>query len=246
MNEQEIISDGEQYGLTYKTDVFEGPLDLLLALIRKNKLNIRDIQISVLLDQFLEYLENMRDSGIEIAGEFLEMAARLICIKTNALLPRHEIEEMERQLVGALIDYSLCKEAAVRLYGGYLGGSVFTRKPDDIEIDTKYPHFHDVYELESVLRTVLKKELQRQREEREPRENHTPQMKQISDFTKVVYVLRRVLAAVLKGETVRVDALYVGQKRAEQAAVCWALIDLSRSKHIEFDENYSHIYRKKV
>ena len=84
--------------LNFKLEVFEGPLDLLLSLISKHKLNIYDIEISLLLEQFLLYLEQMKQADIEIAGEFLEMAARLIYIKSSALLPKYEAEEMKKEL----------------------------------------------------------------------------------------------------------------------------------------------------
>ena len=67
--------------LKFKLEVYEGPLDLMLSLIAKHKLNIYDIEISLLLEQFLLYLDRMKQADIEIAGEFLEMAARLIYIK---------------------------------------------------------------------------------------------------------------------------------------------------------------------
>ena len=76
--------------LKFKLEVYEGPLDLMLSLIAKHKLNIYDIEISLLLEQFLLYLDRMKQADIEIAGEFLEMAARLIYIKSAALLPRNE------------------------------------------------------------------------------------------------------------------------------------------------------------
>lgn len=75
--------------LSFKLEIYEGPLDLMLDLIRKHKLNIRDIEISVLLEQFLLYMEKMQEADIELAGEFVEMAAHLIFIKTAALLPKH-------------------------------------------------------------------------------------------------------------------------------------------------------------
>ena len=95
--------------LNFKLEVFEGPLDLLLSLISKHKLNIYDIEISLLLEQFLLYLEQMKQADIEIAGEFLEMAARLIYIKSSALLPKYEAEEMKKELEGVLIEDALCK-----------------------------------------------------------------------------------------------------------------------------------------
>ena len=82
--------------LNFKLKVFEGPLDLMLSLIQKHKLNIRDIEISVLLEQFLLYLEQMQEANMEIAGEFMEMAAHLILIKSSALLPKHEAEQLKK------------------------------------------------------------------------------------------------------------------------------------------------------
>lgn len=82
--------------LKFKLEVYEGPLDLMLSLIAKHKLNIYDIEISLLLEQFMLYLDRMKQADIEIAGEFLEMAARLIYIKSAALLPKHEAEEMKK------------------------------------------------------------------------------------------------------------------------------------------------------
>ena len=83
--------------LDYKLDGFEGPLDLLLHLVVKHKLDINDIEISKLLEQYLLYLDQCAEHDLELAGEFLEMAARLIYIKTLALLPAPEEEEEEKK-----------------------------------------------------------------------------------------------------------------------------------------------------
>lgn len=79
--------------LTYKIEVFEGPMDLLLHLISKHKLNINDIPIVELVNQYLDYVRKMEEADFDVAGDFLEMAARLIYIKTVSLLPRHEEAE---------------------------------------------------------------------------------------------------------------------------------------------------------
>ena len=79
--------------LEYHLQVFDGPLDLLLALIAKNKLDIYDIPISELLDQYLEQIALMREADMDVASEFLEMAARLVQIKAASLLPQHEQDE---------------------------------------------------------------------------------------------------------------------------------------------------------
>ena len=81
--------------ISYKLDAFEGPLDLLLHLIEKNKLNIYDIQISELLEQYMEHIELMQQQDLDIAGEFLAMASKLVQIKSAMLLPKfEEAEEM--------------------------------------------------------------------------------------------------------------------------------------------------------
>ena len=90
--------------ISYKLPSFEGPLDLLLYLISKNKLNIYDIQISTLLDQYMEHIKAMQEQDMDVASEFLEMAARLVQIKTASLLPKHqEAEEFKEDLTGQLL-----------------------------------------------------------------------------------------------------------------------------------------------
>ena len=79
--------------LSYKLPDFEGPLDLLLHLIAKNKLQISEVRISSLLDQYLEQIEQMQAADLDVASEFLEMASRLVYIKTVYLLPKLEDAE---------------------------------------------------------------------------------------------------------------------------------------------------------
>lgn len=81
--------------LQYKLPVFEGPLDLLLTLISKNKIDIYDIRISDLLDQYMEQINRMQEDQMDIASEFLTMASRLVYIKSVMLLPKYEEEAEE-------------------------------------------------------------------------------------------------------------------------------------------------------
>ena len=107
--------------INIKIPVFEGPFDLLLHLIRENKLDIYDIPISVITSQYLEYIEIMKELNLEIAGDFLVMAATLIQIKSRMLLPPDEEAAAEEQedprldLVQRLLDYQKYKEAASEL-----------------------------------------------------------------------------------------------------------------------------------
>jgi len=104
-----------------KLEVFEGPMDLLLYLIRKEELNIYDIPIARITQSYLEYLEFMKSLNLEIAGEFLVMAATLLKIKSKMLLPRHaelegeEAEDPRTDLVQQILEYRKFKEAAGRL-----------------------------------------------------------------------------------------------------------------------------------
>lgn len=104
-----------------KIPAFEGPLDLLLHLIRENKIDIYDIPISLITRQYLEYIEVMKELNLDIAGEFLLMAATLIHIKSRMLLPvDEEADVMEQEdpryeLVQRLIEYQAFKEASLAL-----------------------------------------------------------------------------------------------------------------------------------
>lgn len=108
-----------------RLDVFEGPLDLLLHLIRKNKVSIFDIPVALILSQYLEFLDLMRELNLRIAGEFLEMAATLAYIKSRMLLPRHADEEDEEEdprmdLVTSLMEYARIKEITKKLSSRFL------------------------------------------------------------------------------------------------------------------------------
>lgn len=101
-------------------EAFEGPLDLLLYLIRKANLNVLDIPMAPLTAQYLEYVEAMRAQNLDLAAEYLLMAAMLLEIKSRMLLPRpnKEVEEEEdprAELVRRLVEYEQMKQAAVRL-----------------------------------------------------------------------------------------------------------------------------------
>ncbi len=107
--------------ITYKLEKFEGPLDLLLSLVQKNKMDIRDIQISVICEQYAAYLEQAAELNIELAAEFLVMAAELLLIKSRMLLPREEPEEEDprARLAEAIARLEAAKRAAAVLSGRY-------------------------------------------------------------------------------------------------------------------------------
>jgi len=115
-------------------DVFEGPMDLLIHLIRKHEVDIYDIPIALITDQYLGYMELMKTLNIDLAGDFILMAATLAQIKSRMLLPVHEDEDEEdprMEIARPLLEYLEMKSAAEQLAGrNQLGDSTFIRQSD--------------------------------------------------------------------------------------------------------------------
>ena len=103
--------------LSYRLEIFEGPLDLLLSLIQKNKMSIDDIKINIICEQYLEYIEEAQKLDMELASEFIVMASELMLIKSKLLLPKVEEEEEDPRaaLADALLKYQQAKEAAKKM-----------------------------------------------------------------------------------------------------------------------------------
>jgi len=126
--------------LTFHLQAFDGPLDLLLTLIQKNKVDIYDIPIAVILTQYLAVIENMKELDLEASTEFLVLAATLLNIKSKMLLPKHDEENAEEldpreQLVLRLIEYQKCKLAAEFLRENLGKGNLaFYKLPDYIPL----------------------------------------------------------------------------------------------------------------
>ena len=124
-----------------KLQIFEGPLDLLLHLVRANEVDISDIPIAIITDQYLEYLDLMRALDINVAGDFLVMASTLMHIKSKMLLPRtaedgEELEDPRDEILRPLMAYVQLKEAADELVGrDILDRDVFTRGIEEDEGD---------------------------------------------------------------------------------------------------------------
>ncbi|MBU0678551.1 MAG: segregation/condensation protein A [Verrucomicrobia bacterium] len=123
-------------------DVFEGPLDLLLYLIRKDEVDIYDIPIERITNQYMQYIDLMRMLDLNIAGEFIVMAATLMMIKSRMLLPEDERTEMEEEeedprwdLVRQLVEYKKFKDAAIHLQGLEMEReNVFEREGGEVKL----------------------------------------------------------------------------------------------------------------
>ena len=226
--------------ISFKLDVFEGPLDLMLNLISKHKLNIYDIEISKLLEQYLLYIEACHEQNLELAGEFLEMAARLIYIKTASLLPQpEEAEKMKKELEGTLIEYSLCKVAARYLNERFVGSEIFVRQPMKIKSDAVYNLVHDKERLVTAYSSINVKVVKpEQKTHIETKINSVVRRKIISVISKVVRILRQLCT---DGEAY-IDSLYDGvTNRSERVATFLAVLELTRSGRITISDDNTMI-----
>ncbi len=142
--------------LQYKLPVFEGPLDLLLLLISKNKIDICDIEISLLLSQYMEQINRMQSEDMDIASEFLEMASRLVYIKSVTLLPKYkdEAEKLKAELQGQLIEYAICRQVAAKL-APMVSFDKFTRAPSPVEFDLTYNRIHPSIDIANAYKAAV-------------------------------------------------------------------------------------------
>ena len=218
--------------LSYKLEGFEGPQDLLLQLIARNKLNIYDIELSVLIDQYLEQIELFKAEEMELASEFLEMASRLLYIKTVSLLPKHdEIVQLKEELTGALLEYMVCQQIARKLSEMQDGFDRFVRKPEELEFDKTYEltHSADVMYL-SYLAAVG-------RGQRKLPPSTAPFTKIVAKkivavSTKIVFVMRNLW----KGGSKKLSSLYkTARSRSEMVATFLAVLELCKANRVRVD-----------
>lgn len=163
MPDRDDVAKSDDYRV--RIEAFEGPLDLLLFLIRKDEIDIYDIPISHITEQYLEYLNIMEQLDISLAGDFLVMAATLIYIKSKMLLPpepklegEEDLNEDPRaELVERLLEYQKFKAAANMFYTrAQIEAACYTR--GEIETDTSNPEVSaTVFDLLRVFREILKR-----------------------------------------------------------------------------------------
>ena len=215
--------------ISYKLEVFEGPLDLLLFLINKNKINIYDIPISELLDQYLEHIRMMKEMDIDVASEFLTMASRLIYIKTAMLMPKHEeAEELKRELVGELMEYQLAREMAQKL-AKQANFDQFAREEMVLEADNTYKLHHDV----SVIYEAYIAAAGRKRAEKEgpSKQVFTEIVARpvVSVDSRVVHILKKLY----RNKKIDVEDLFTqSQSKSEAVATFLAVLELLKNNRI--------------
>ncbi|MDR0987093.1 MAG: segregation/condensation protein A [Ruminococcus sp.] len=223
--------------LKFKLDNFEGPLDLLLFLIQKHKLNINDIPISILLDQYMEYINEYAEKNTEIAAEFLEMAAKLLYIKAASLLPKPQAADiLKRELEGRLIEYAVIKDLAARLKLVYKGDTFTVRAPLAMQFDNTYALEHNKMILFDVF-SGINITIQEKPPKLDPFEGIVT-TKIFSVNSKIVYILKILYRT---GRCVLSHMFDEIIDKSERVAAFLAVLELSKSGRILLNDDNTEI-----
>jgi segregation and condensation protein A len=211
---------------------FEGPLDLLLHLIKKNEVNIYDIPIALITQQYLDYLDLMQELNLDVVGEFLVMAATLIHIKSRLLLPRPDPtqddpeEDPREALVRRLLEHQRFKAAAELLHEKEIQRSAMWHRPDgriaEVVGEAPEPEIEvDLFSLMAAFRQVLERARSR------PRVHLPPE--QIPIETRI----EQLMARLSETEACGFDDLFADvQTRAGMIVTFLALLEMIRLKMI--------------
>ncbi|WP_196596160.1 segregation and condensation protein A [Pectinatus frisingensis] len=233
----------EEY--TVHLNAFEGPLDLLLHLIEKNKIDIYDIPIAVLTDQYLTYLDQFREFNIDVASEFLLMAATLLQIKSRILLPEQpniadedEIDEDPRQeLVQRLLEYRRFKEVSNVLDKmSITQGHIFYRATDLPPIQHLPPENLDVNLLWQAFQNVIEGQLSQNNIQKVARDKFSVQ-------DKMLFILT-LLQKTAKKAILFTAAFAIDSTKGEMIVSFLAVLELAKLKRINIKQalSFSPIY----
>ena len=210
---------------------FEGPLTLILQLLSKDKIEIKDISISLILDQYLAHLDKMTELDLDIASEFVAMASHLTYIKTKMLLTDGaEITELD-QLISSLEDlrrgdiYVRIKAASQILAGQYhSGGAMMVKPPEYLPVDEEYKYTHDSADLLDAIRRLIGRE-DAVRESINKRETVYPRRIVYSVSEKMSEILGRLRSF---GATPVVTLFSDARSRTEIVATLIAVLELCK------------------
>jgi segregation and condensation protein A len=237
--------------LDVKIHEFEGPLDLLLHMIRDNKIDIFDIPITVITEHYLDYLKQMKELDLNISGDFLVMAATLIYIKSKMLLPAETVDDDEDpsqdprdELVRKLLEYQSFKEAAKEL--GMLAeerSKIFTRQITDLKqyigpVEAQDTEFtSDLYELIQAFARLLK----------EPKKEVEHQVAE--EVVSIEEKMEEIRHTILQKGSLRFSELFSKQRtRNLIIASFFAILELCKQKFltVKQDNTFGEIVLHKV
>lgn len=219
--------------LTFHIEDFEGPLDLLLYLVGKNKMNLCDINIMELIDQYTAAIASLQDR-MEVSSEFIDMAAHLVQMKSALLLPRSpEAERMKAELTGRLIEYSTCKRVAAEL--GSRARDLYTavRSPMPLEGPAEYTRPQDPDRLVQAWFSLMGRSL-RKRKPTQQRFEPLVTAPFVSVTSRVAHMLRGLLQGTLR----RMGQLFSREEsRSTNVATFLALLELIRAGRVRIRDD---------
>ncbi|MEG1862643.1 MAG: segregation/condensation protein A [Oscillospiraceae bacterium] len=220
--------------LSFKIEEFEGPLDILLTLISKNKMSIIDIEILVIINQYLDIINSAQDSDLDIASDFIDMAARLIYLKSVYLLPKDdEGEKLKAELQGQLIEYSQAKIAAQMFKNRFVGDRIFVRNMVEVQEDMTYDIVHPISALTQAYSQLSDRNLKRS----------APVSQRFETIVNAPVVsvsakIYSVLKGMMKSSTSNLKSAFETVKsKSEAVAIFLAVLELLRAHRISIQDN---------
>ncbi len=228
--------------LNFKLDQFEGPLDLLLTLISKHKMNILDIEIITIINQYLEIIRAAQAQNLDVASDFIDMAARLVYLKSVYLLPKDEEgEKLKAELQGQLIEYSQAKLASENLRKMFIGDSIFVRQPEEIKEDMTYDIIHPVSDLVKAYEVLDDKSIRRAPPKQEKFEPIVA-----TPIVSVQAKMFTVLKTLMKKRVTSLKSAFDKSKgKSDAIATFMAILELIRAHRVTIDENENMVLSKK-
>ncbi len=226
--------------LTFDLEVFSGPLELLLSLISKNKVSIYDIPISTIFDQYMEYIDQMKQMNMDVASEFIEMAAHLIYIKSRMLLPKEEIEEDDPRmpLAMALAEYQRYQSLLPEMHEMNIkAAGSYTRMQETVEYDKRVRRQYEASALIKAYHDVMDKI-----ERREP-----PTLNSFKSFigrkiTSVSVRIASVLRSLKRLSRVKFMDLFKNvRSRSDIVATFLAVLELSKTEYVSIEQDRDEI-----
>lgn len=216
--------------LTFHLEDFEGPLELLLTLVQKHKMDLHNIPILELIDQYTHAVGSAGETDPEIASAFIEMAAHLVEMKSYLLLPRSEEgERMKQELTGQLIEYDQCRRMAAQLRECADQAPVFVRAPLQMEWDTTYDLFHSPQVLADCWKALSGRTAVLRRQPTQKQFEPLVAAPQVSVSSRVVYILRRLITG---GIGTMKQLFSRRQSRGANVATFLALLELVRGGRV--------------
>ena len=227
--------------LNFKLDQFEGPLDLLLTLISKHKMSILDIEIITIINQYLEIINIAQAQDLDIASDFIDMAARLVYLKSVYLLPKDEEgEKLKAELQGQLIEYSQAKLAAEKLQAMFIGDSIFVRAAQEIKEDLTYDIIHPTSDLVKAYEILDDKSIRRappKQEKFEPIDAAPIVSVQAKIFTVLKTLMKKRVSSLQ-------SAFDKAKGKSDAIATFMAILELIRAHRISIDEDENMVLSK--